>query len=630
MATEAAGKRVIKIKLKLNGQTVARIGPGYAGPVSRDGKDSKAGLLAQAQRRQAALRGYVPPSASVDAIVARIRDGEGFAPGDELPAWDFSVLVPPCSQERPAKRSRLADVAELPCTCGDHGPVPCSEKAHDRQAAQQPAAASKPALGRADPAATAGGSGESNSDQATNSQAYLPLSPEDGGEGAVRVGTAPGGIPRPIASSAGQSALASAAAQPGKPAVAAQRQAAGPPVAAGPGRGAAGAGKAGAGKQSAHAAGAASGPRNGGTVAAAPQPSTKATAAAAAAVASDGLFSSGRPARPPGVSVQTQTSGREFPVLPPMFLGLSNLNSQAAAYNSIGPFDLQLEHDARGGVGPADGRIEAHMQQARSTKKEGDALMARNGNVWTVKSMSKYVSGALMYMEAADALQRDHKHHNSAARAANLYRDTSVLLAHVANNADSIRAAGVVGKEALRLLAERLCAVCLMRQTTLMTHSFRSCEVKAKLALKEHQKQQAAAAAAGSGGGASVGQRPSPEDSNTSSLRAATHGAGPSAADGSAGGGGTGAGGLAGFSHEQVSELVTYAKTTSKFSEYMKRSTKGLQDFMERSDVQGDQQAKLMCMHLAAVCMDMGMTPGLRVIHHAREAVRTLCEDFAR
>ncbi|KAG2450334.1 hypothetical protein HYH02_004839 [Chlamydomonas schloesseri] len=629
MASEAAGKRVIKIKLKLNGQTVARIGPGYAGPVARDGKDSKAGLLAQAQRRQAALRGYIPPSASADAIVARIRDGEGFAPGDELPEWDFSVLLPPCSQERPAKRARLVDVAEVPCTCGDHGPEPCSDKAHDRQAVQAAAARKTAQLppGRADPAATAGGSGESNSDQATNSQAYLPLSPEDGGEGAARVGTA-GGIPRPNASSAGQSALAAPlAAHQGKPAAAAQRQTAGPPAVAG--RGATGAGRVGASK--AAPTGAAAGPRSGSTAAPAASAPKAAAAPMAGAAAGDGPSSSGRPPRPPGVSVQTQTSGREFPVLPPLFLGLAGLNSQAAAYNSIGPFDLQLEHDARGGVGPADGRIDAHMLQARSTKKEGDALMARNGNVWTVKSMSKYVSGALMYMEAADALQRDHKHHNSAARAANLYRDTAVLLAHVANNADSIRAAGVVGKEALRLLAERLCAVCLMRQTMLMTYSFRSCEQKAKLALKEHQKQQAAAAATGSGGGTSVGQRPSPGDSNTSSLRAAANGAGASAADGGgSGGGGTAAGGLAGFSHEQVSELLTYARTTSKFSEYMRRSTKGLQDFMERADVQADQQAKLMCMHLAAVCMDMGMTPGLRVIHHAREAVRTLCEDFAR
>lgn len=92
--------------------------------------------------------------------------------------------------------------------------------------------------------------------------------------------------------------------------------------------------------------------------------------------------------------------------------------------------------------------------------------------------------------------------HARGCRAANLYRETAVLLAHVANNADGIRAAGVVGKEALRLLAERLCAVCLMRQTMLMSHSFRSCEQKAKLALKEHQKQQTAAAAAGAQAGA--------------------------------------------------------------------------------------------------------------------------------
>ena len=84
------------------------------------------------------------------------------------------------------------------------------------------------------------------------------------------------------------------------------------------------------------------------------------------------------------------------------------------------------------------------------------------------------------------------------------------------------------------------------------------------------------------------------------------------------------------MSSRELGDLVGFAKISAKFSEVMRRSSKSFEAFLERSDVRGNQQAKLLVMHLAAVCMDMGIAPDGRVVVHAREAVRTLCEDLAR
>jgi hypothetical protein len=122
------------------------------------------------------------------------------------------------------------------------------------------------------------------------------------------------------------------------------------------------------------------------------------------------------------------------------------------------------------------------------------------------------------------------------------------------------------------------------------------------------------------------GQQPSPEDSSTSSLHAAAMPA-SSGGGGSQAAAGGGAQPLAGFGHDQISELLGFARATLRFSESMNRSTKSFEAFREHPDVLTDQHAKLVCMHLAAVCMDVGMAPTLRVIRHAREALRILVDE---
>ncbi|KAG2484931.1 hypothetical protein HYH03_016317 [Edaphochlamys debaryana] len=655
MAEPRPANGVRRIKLKVGGAVLATksVRTGLTSAASLDSKDAKSGI-ALARLRQAALQGYVPPSSSPDEIVARLRAGEGFAPGEELPAWDLCAPSPVSHLERAAKRQKLSPHDEERCAGHEESvPCTCDQPAVGEQRRFPAGPKGKSLMVKGPPAtetATVVGSGESNSDQATNSQAYLPLSPEEDGAGRNTAGGAALNV-----SSAGQSALAApGAAAPlnthrprppvaPPPAAPAARRGAGksigPPVGAGTGSGSAAAAPAAGRPGPAQAPGR---PAS----AAPPRASAAGTPAGSCsprpAQPADRPSASDRPAaapaasRPAGVSVETQTSAPNFPVLAPSFLEdrdkakAKAFGGTALAYTSIGPFDLQLEHK-RGGL--PESRIEAHLQEAAKVKREGDALFNKNGRQWSIKALSRYVSGALMFMEAADAMLKDRL--RGPSRAATILKQTADLLSHAVTFVDHVKGASV-GKEALRLLAERLCAICLLRQAGLQFTALRSCADKAQLALREHTKQQAAAQAAGAaaaGGAAAGGQQPSPEDSTTSSLHASAHGAGSAGAAGGSGAGGGGAGapgGLTGFGHDQVAELLSYARLTARFSDYMKRSAKSFEAFLERPDVRQDQQAKLVCVHLAAVCMDMGQTPGHKVIQHAREAVRTLCDDLAR
>lgn len=77
-----------------------------------------------------------------------------------------------------------------------------------------------------------------------------------------------------------------------------------------------------------------------------------------------------------------------------------------------------------------------------------------------------------------------------------LYSQTSELLGVSAKWADSIRSAGLA-KEALRILAERLAAVCCLRSAAFNTPRLTDCARRASDALREHhaRKEQAWAAA---------------------------------------------------------------------------------------------------------------------------------------
>jgi hypothetical protein len=70
--------------------------------------------------------------------------------------------------------------------------------------------------------------------------------------------------------------------------------------------------------------------------------------------------------------------------------------------------------------------------------------------------------------------------------------------------------------------------------------------------------------------------------------------------------------------------LLSAARQISRLSKMMRKSTNSFQAFIERQDVRQDQQAKMVCMHLAVLCLDMGMAPGEQVILHAKEAIKSL------
>lgn len=334
---------------------------------------------------------------------------------------------------------------------------------------------------------------------------------------------------------------------------------------------------------------------------------------------------------------------------------MPQLSGTALSFNSIGPYDLQLESRPKSLLAEA-GTVEALMNAAQGVKREGDRMFKQQNNCWTVGALSRYIEGSLMFMEAAEGMLRERMS-RSAERAALIYCQTAQLLEHSSRFAGSIKGNGV-GREALRLLAERLAATCLLRNTALHTQRYADCAGRALSALKEQHRQQAQAQAAGAAGSSAAAQaQQSPEDSSTSSLNpaAAPHASAGSSRLGSTshsqhhhhnshphphphhpGGASAGAAAdkqsqvLPGFGQDQMADLVSFAKVASQFSEYMRRSAKGFEAFLERADVRQNQQAKLVCMHLAAVCMDVGMTPGMRIIQHAREALRTLREDLAR
>lgn len=74
-----------------------------------------------------------------------------------------------------------------------------------------------------------------------------------------------------------------------------------------------------------------------------------------------------------------------------------------------------------------------------------------------------------------------------------MYRQTADLLGHTSKFTEDIRGANGVGREALRLLAERLAAACYMRQASCLSAKYSSCASKALAAVRDHQAKHAGA-----------------------------------------------------------------------------------------------------------------------------------------
>ena len=88
--------------------------------------------------------------------------------------------------------------------------------------------------------------------------------------------------------------------------------------------------------------------------------------------------------------------------------------------------------------------------------------------------------------------------------------------------------------------------------------------------------------------------------------------------------GGAGGGQLVSITPEMCAlqqRLVSAARQVFRFAETARRSTSGFQAFVERADVQGSQDAKLACMHMSVVSLDMGMRCGPQLVQHASRAL---------
>lgn len=420
--------------------------------------------------------------------VERLRDGEGFAPGAELPPWDFTVSIGMCRSLTYAWAPRLKHFAVALAQLFVRGPqappiISCKERPTKRirqspsreESYQQKCQAPAPSVPvgptrrefpGAGPGRTEGGqevklkpspkaeptperaafiavvSGESNSDQATNSQAYLPLSPDDAGHGIAREGSAvatgalqphvrtidhsslnvtamqmdskPLKESRPVKSSMVKSpplvtsaAVASALKAP---------HAIAPQIVTAPSIAAIAPHHSGLSMKDVMAP---SPPR--GSTARGDAPSTSgrhqpsiAPVAAQAGVPVSAQTEANAASQvatvPSGVSVETQTSHLDFPVLPVSFLELPRLCGTALSFQSIGPFDMQLEKERRSAV---DGRsIDSLLEEAKRTKREGDQIFGQHNKAWTIKSLSKYVYSSLIFMEAADIIvhRRDQRY----------------------------------------------------------------------------------------------------------------------------------------------------------------------------------------------------------------------------
>ena len=106
-----------------------------------------------------------------------------------------------------------------------------------------------------------------------------------------------------------------------------------------------------------------------------------------------------RPQHLSGDSVGTQTqaqAGGDL-ILPMSFLDLGGLACIAESYSSISPLDMLSAPSRVTEVNEA--LVNRLISEGQQTKREGDAL---RGNSWRVSSLSKYVEGALKFMQACE------------------------------------------------------------------------------------------------------------------------------------------------------------------------------------------------------------------------------------
>ncbi|MEW5301733.1 MAG: hypothetical protein WDW36_004572 [Sanguina aurantia] len=336
-----------------------------------------------------------------------------------------------------------------------------------------------------------------------------------------------------------------------------------------------------------------------------------------------------------GTTCQAAVGVGEHPVLPPSFLHPPKFTAAAHSLASISPFDMLMPHRAVASASQA--AVDALMLQARATKHKGDELKGKAQ--WKMGSLQMLVQSSLQFMEACDVMTRMPRSHERTSRIESLYGQTAELLHHTLKNIEVMHASEL-GKEALRILCERLCAICCMRQAAHAPNKYEDVARRIGAVIKDHGAQLAVAAAAAAGGQGATKQQQqqhgasaaapkdskpshvSPDDSSHSSREvAAPVATGVSASTPPL---------PTAQQHllllpdlgQLQSKLLASSRQVSRYSELIRRSTNSFQVFIERKAVQEKQDAKLACMHMAVVCLDMGMMNGMTLISHATEAMK--------
>jgi len=295
------------------------------------------------------------------------------------------------------------------------------------------------------------------------------------------------------------------------------------------------------------------------------------------------------------------------------------MSAAAAALSSITPFDMLMPKYARTATASVtDKLIEDLINKARGIKHAADRKRGGVAAPWTVATLCMYIDSAITFMETceymarAKAMARSRQESaDKSARLVTLYCATSKLLEYTRTSCES--AQGIdLSREALRLLVERLCSICLAKEAYF-----------GRARLSEASNQAASLSKSVQSAGASANGR--------QSHHGGVHRASAVVTDDSTNSSPAASGAMPALplpSGDGLAKLLDHARGVSKFAGLLRRTTLGFQSFVERPDLRGSQPSKLASMHIAALSTDAGMGDGFRVLNHARQAVsniQTLC-----
>mmetsp|Transcript_27522 Transcript_27522/g.70065 ORF Transcript_27522/g.70065 Transcript_27522/m.70065 type:complete len:548 (-) Transcript_27522:561-2204(-) len=339
----------------------------------------------------------------------------------------------------------------------------------------------------------------------------------------------------------------------------------------------------------------------------------------------------------------TSTQAGSGAILPTSLLQLHGASDVGEVFSSVGhsAMGVQLRPLIQQAYTLKDSDIEEMMENAKKVKREGDASRKGSHMLWTPHAVSLYLESSLLFMEACEAMLRQPRTSERINKAAMVLVQTAELLQFTIRACESMGKGAELVREVTRVLCERLAACCFIREASCQTHKYTDYAQRVgqllsrgapqaaagtSTAAAAHAAPRAAAPVASApagkqaGGKGVPGQQTSPNDSTTSSQEQLAM----AQSRGSGAGPGTHARAVVPQNVNVAAELgplqaklLTSARQIVKYAELVKRSTNNFQTLLERPDVRHNPMAKLACLHMAALCMDLGMADGGEVLAHA-------------